>query len=67
MFPGPVGKPVNLDALAADVIVPLLAKAGIEWHGWHAYRRGLATNLHRLGVPDKVIQRMLRHSNVAVT
>jgi len=31
------------------------------------YRRGLATNLHELGVPDKVIQAILRHSNVAVT
>ena len=20
-----------------------------QWHGWHAFRRGLATNLHRLG------------------
>jgi integrase len=67
MFLGPVGKPINLDALAADVIVPVLTKAGVRWHGWHAYRRGLATNLHRLGVPDKIIQRILRHSNVAVT
>lgn len=45
MFPSPMGKPINLDALAADVIVPLITKAGIEWHGWHAFRRGLATNL----------------------
>jgi integrase len=67
MFPGPVGKPINLDALAADVIVPLLTKAGIAWHGWHAFRRGLATNLHRLGISDKTIQRILRHANVAVT
>lgn len=67
MFPGPAGKPINLDALAADVIVPAVAKAGIEWHGWHAFRRGLATNLHRLGISDKIIQRILRHSNVAVT
>jgi integrase len=35
--------------------------------GGHAFRRGLATNLHQLGVQDKVIQRILRHSNVAVT
>ena len=42
-------------------------KAGIRWHGWHAFRRGLATNLHRLGVSDETIQRILRHSNVAVT
>ena len=67
MFLSPVGKPVNLDALAADVIVPLVTKAGIQWHGWHAFRRGLATNLHQLGVSDKIIQRILRHSNVAVT
>ena len=66
MFPSPAGKPINLDALAADVIVPLIRKAGIEWHGWHAFRRGLAT-LHRLRVPDKIIQRILRHANVAVT
>jgi integrase len=38
-----------------------------EWHGWHAARRGLSTNLNRLGVPDKVIQLILRHSNVQVT
>ena len=37
------------------------------WRGWHAFRRGLATNLNRLGVDDSVIQRILRHSNVAVT
>jgi integrase len=67
MFLSPVGKPINLDALAADVIVPLVTKAGVQWHGWHAFRRGLATNLHQLGVSDKVIQRILRHANVAVT
>jgi integrase len=67
MFPGQAGKPINLDALAADVIVLAFIKAGIQWHGWHAFRRGLATNLHRLGVADKTIQRILRHSNVAVT
>ena len=37
------------------------------WRGWHAFRRGLATNLNRLGVDDLVILRILRHSNVAVT
>ena len=42
-------------------------KARPEWHGFHAFRRGLATNLHALGVDDLTIQRILRHSNVAVT
>jgi integrase len=37
------------------------------WHGWHAFRRGLATNLHTLGVDDKTIQAILRHSNVGLT
>lgn len=67
MFPSPAGKPINLDPPAADVIVPALVKAGIRWHGWHAFRRGLATNLHRLGIPDMIIQRILRHANLGVT
>jgi integrase len=38
-----------------------------EWHGWHACRRGLGSNLNRLGVSDVVIQRILRHANVSTT
>jgi integrase len=38
-----------------------------EWHGWHAARRGLGSNLYRLGVQDIVIQRILRHANVSTT
>ena len=38
-----------------------------RWHGWHAFRRGLATNLHALGVDDKTIQAILRHSDVGLT
>jgi integrase len=38
-----------------------------EWHGWHAFRRGLATNLHTLGVDGKTIQAILRHSTLALT
>jgi integrase len=67
IFQSPARKPINLDALASDVIRPALQKAEIQWHGWHAFRRGLATNLHRLGVTDETIQRILRHSTVAVT
>jgi integrase len=67
MFVSPIGLPINMDALARDVISPALTKAELRWRGWHAFRRGLATNLYRLGVPEKTIQRILRHSNVAVT
>jgi integrase len=38
-----------------------------HWHGWHAFRRGVATNLHALGVDDKTIQAILRHSNIGIT
>ena len=36
-----------------------------EWHGWHAARRGLGSNLYRLGVPEMVIQRIPRYANVS--
>ena len=58
---------LNLDELAMDVIRPTLSAHGITWHGWHAFRRGLATNLKQLGVDDLTIQAILRHSDVSVT
>jgi integrase len=42
-------------------------KGHVEWVGWHALRRGFATRLHEMGVQDKIIQRLLRHSSLAVT
>jgi hypothetical protein len=36
-----------------------------RWHGWHAFRRGLATDLNR--APIKVAQGALRHADPAVT
>jgi integrase len=38
-----------------------------DWKGWHAFRRGLATNLHDLAVDDLTIQKLLRHSSVETT
>ena len=67
MFATPERKPINLDALTADVIRQALNSQGMQWRGWHAFRRGLATNLQRLPVQDEIIQRILRHSNVAAT
>ena len=67
MFPNGANKPLALQRMVAEVIRPALVGSGVEWHGWHALRRGLASNLHDLGVQDKVIQAILRHANVAVT
>ena len=59
--------PGNLDYVVSEVIRPTVLKAGIPWYGLHAFRRGLATNLHELGIADTVIQVILRHSDVSVT
>jgi integrase len=61
------GTPLHLDNLARRVLAPAFASKKIGWHGWHAFRRGLATNLHALGVEDKTIQAILRHSTLALT
>jgi integrase len=61
------GRPTDLDNLAREVIAPALSGTGVKFRGWHAARRGLATYLHLNNVPDKEIQAVLRHSNIAVT
>ena len=38
-----------------------------KWKGWHCFRRSLASNLYALGVKPKVIQAILRHSDLATT
>jgi integrase len=37
------------------------------WHGFHAFRRGLATSLYDLGVDDFMIQQILRQAHVETT
>jgi len=64
IFEGPYQKPLDIATIGSKRIKPTIK---IEWHGWHAFRRGLATNLHELQVADKDIQAILRHSNVATT
>ena len=66
IFANSVGHPLDLNACYQRDMKDVLKRAGI-WHGWHGFRRGLASNLNRLGVDDSVIQRILRHSMVATT
>jgi len=67
MFPNTICGALDLDNLADRVIKPVLKANGLEWKGWQAYRRGLATNLRGLGVPDTVTQAILRHEDVRTT
>jgi len=62
-----MGRPLNLANLARRVIVPKLNEAGVKWHGWHAFRRGLATNLYNLNVPETDIQAIMRHADIETT
>jgi len=59
--------PISPANILRDVVHPALKKANIEWLGYHAFRRGLATNLRALSVDDLTIMEILRHSDVAVT
>ena len=59
--------PINADKLGRRVIPPTLEAIHLPWYGWHAFRRGLASNLYAIGAPDKVVQRILRHSKPHVT
>jgi hypothetical protein len=62
-----LGGALDLDNLADRVIKPIFKANGMEWKGWQAYRRGLATNLKELGVEDTTIQCILRHEDVSTT
>jgi integrase len=46
---------------------PLLEKLGIRRGGLHAFRHGNATLMDRLGVPMKVRQQRLGHSDAKMT
>jgi integrase len=67
VFHGETGQPVRLDNLTRRDVIPVLQKAGLVWHGWHAFRRGLASNLFELGAEPKYAQAVLRHASEATT
>lgn len=67
VFANSNGDPLDFDSTARRFIIPALETAGIAWHGFHAFRRGLATTLHAQGIPDKEIQRILRHGDIGTT
>jgi integrase len=66
-FHGETGQPIRLENLAKRQIIPALKAAGLKWHGWHALRRGLSTNLVEFGAEPKIAQAILRHADVNTT
>ncbi len=67
IFAGIRQRYADLDKMALRVIRPVLKSAGLKWWGWHAFRRGVASNLFQLGADELTVQRILRHSKVNVT
>jgi integrase len=67
IFEGPHAFPMDLSGLGAQGIKNALKGTGVEWHGFHALRRGLGTRLFNNGVPIETVSRILRHGSVHVT
>jgi integrase len=67
IFEGRTGRPLVLANVTRFRIAPVLKAKKVPWSGWHGFRRGLASTLYALAVPDKVIQQILRHADVSVT
>jgi len=67
IFANGAGNALDLDSLYQRQMKEPLRKAGIEWEGWHGFRRGLATNLERIGVRESIAAMILRHTNDRVT
>jgi integrase len=61
------GLPISVDRVGRRVVRRELEAIRLPWYGWHAFRRGLASNLYEIGAQDKVVQRILRHSKPHVT
>jgi integrase len=57
----------NLMTLARKTIRPALAKAGLEWKGFHAGRRGLGTVLRKITGNSTAGRDMLGHEDEALT
>ncbi len=67
MFHHGNGERMDMDKLAQRVIRPAVEAIGLQWYGWHGFRRGIASNLYALGANEKTVQRILRHAHPHVT
>src|SRR6476660_105657 len=61
------GDHMDLNRMGQRLVRPAVESLRLEWYGWHACRRGVASNLYELGANEKIVQRILRHANPHVT
>jgi integrase len=73
---GVSGKPLNLDMLAREVIMPAVRKPEnyasadakrLTWHGYYAFRRGIATLTSSVAHDPMAAKGLLRHTSVSTT
>jgi integrase len=72
---GQKGKPLNLDMLASETIRPAIANPEnyaenakrLTWHGYYAFRRGIATLASSISRDPMAAKGLLRHSSVNTT
>lgn len=73
---GDLGGPLNLDMLAKRIICPALRNKAnysnpeaqlLTWHGYYAYRRGIATLANSVARDPMAAKGLLRHSSVNTT
>lgn len=63
VFEGPRVFPLDLATLGSKRIKEALDGAGVEWHGFHAFRRGLGSRLYNNGTPIETVGKVLRHGS----
>ena len=57
----------TLEHIGRKKVGAAFSRAGLSFAGFHAFRRGLASNLFELGADDITVQRILRHASVQVS
>ena len=67
VFHSGAGEDLDFDRLGQSVVRPAVESQRPEWHGWHGFRRGIASNLCELGANDKIAQRVVRPAKPHVT
>ena len=67
VFTNTEGNASNMDKFANTTIKPALRKAGCEWKGFHAGRRGLGTTLRSLTGNSTAARDVLGHTTTQIT
>ena len=49
--------------VGSKIIKKTLQGTGVEWRGFHAFRRGLGTRLYNNGTPIETVAKVLRHGS----